>query len=204
MLFNNHTLVRECLLAVILMQAAGNPLVVTAAEASAEEIAYTKAIAARSHKIVEPLGLSDQAATAVEKLIADQYRSLREIHDSRDSSIEQASQVPDEEDRIKQLAELEQFRLHRRFIAQLSAILTPEQVDGVKNGMTYGVMPRTYAGYLKQLPDLNEEQRSMVQALLHEAREYAMDAGSSDEKHKWFRKYKGKINNYLSAAGHSL
>jgi hypothetical protein len=31
-----------------------------------------------------------------------------------------------------------------------------------------------------------------------------MDAGSSDEKHKWFGKYKGRINNYLSAAGYDM
>ena len=31
-----------------------------------------------------------------------------------------------------------------------------------------------------------------------------MDAGSSDEKHAWFGKYKGKINNYLAAAGYNM
>jgi hypothetical protein len=31
-----------------------------------------------------------------------------------------------------------------------------------------------------------------------------MDAGSSEEKHGWFRKYKGRINNELSAAGYDL
>jgi len=28
-----------------------------------------------------------------------------------------------------------------------------------------------------------------------------MDAGSSEKKHQWFGKYKGRINNYLAAAG---
>jgi hypothetical protein len=31
-----------------------------------------------------------------------------------------------------------------------------------------------------------------------------MDAGSSDEKHSVFGKYKGRINNYLSANGYNL
>ena len=31
-----------------------------------------------------------------------------------------------------------------------------------------------------------------------------MDAGSSDEKHGWFGKYKGRINNRLSADGIDL
>ena len=41
-------------------------------------------------------------------------------------------------------------------------------------------------------------------ANLLEAREYAMDAGSSEEKHGWFGKFKGRINNYLSKAGYDL
>lgn len=31
-----------------------------------------------------------------------------------------------------------------------------------------------------------------------------MDAGTSKEKHAWFGKYKGRINNYLSAQGYDL
>ena len=54
------------------------------------------------------------------------------------------------------------------------------------------------------LPQLTVEQQAEILANLLEAREYAMDAGSSDEKHAWFGKYKGRINNYLSAAGYDL
>ena len=38
-------------------------------------------------------------------------------------------------------------------------------------------------------------------AWLTEAREHAMDASTSDEKHGWFGKYKGRINNFLAQAG---
>jgi hypothetical protein len=54
------------------------------------------------------------------------------------------------------------------------------------------------------LPDLTDQQKAQILAWLVEAREKAMDAGSSREKHAWFGKYKGKINNYLSAAGYDL
>jgi len=37
---------------------------------------------------------------------------------------------------------------------------------------------------------------------LAEAREHAMDAQSSNKKHEWFGKYKGRINNYLSKQGY--
>ena len=70
--------------------------------------------------------------------------------------------------------------------------------------MTYGVCQVTFSGYLAMLPDLTEEQKKHIMFFLVEAREIAMDAGSSREKHQWFGKYKGKINNYLSAAGYDL
>jgi Protein of unknown function (DUF3826) len=51
------------------------------------------------------------------------------------------------------------------------------------------------------LPNISEVQRTQIVTYLTEAREYAVDAESSDKKHAWFGKYKGRINNYLSAAG---
>jgi hypothetical protein len=96
------------------------------------------------------------------------------------------------------------FEAHTRLVAQLSAELTCDQVEQVKDGLTYGVLAHTYNGYLAQLPNLKEDEKRAIRALLIEAREIAMDSGSADEKHGIFRKYKGKINNYLSAAGYTL
>ena len=156
-----------------------------------DEAAYTRVITERAERIVATLGIDDAAkATRVRDLIAGQYRGLRDIHDSRDENAERA--------------ELEQFALHRRFVARLEAELTPEQFDQVKDGMTYGVVPITYRRYLELLPDLTDDQKAAILANLLEAREYAMDAGSSEEKHGWFRKYKGRINNYVSSAGYDM
>ncbi len=54
------------------------------------------------------------------------------------------------------------------------------------------------------IQNLTEVQKKQILVWLTEAREHAMDAESSDKKHAWFGKYKGKINNYLSAAGYDL
>ena len=67
--------------------------------------------------------------------------------------------------------------------------------------MTYRVLPITMTAYEDMLPTLTAEQKAQMLAWLTEAREHAMDASTSEEKHKWFGKYKGRINNYLSAAG---
>jgi hypothetical protein len=180
---------------------------------SAEEAAYARAIASRAEKIVANLALvQEEQAQRVRQLIADQYRGLRAIHDLRDETLTRlrhdSSRAPGSRDaadrEVRQGAQLKQFELHRQFVARLTAELTPEQVTQVKDGMTYGVVPATYGRYLQLLPELSEEQRVTILALLIEAREYAMDGGSSEEKHHWFRKYKGKINNYLSAAGVNL
>ena len=58
-------------------------------------------------------------------------------------------------------------------------------------------MPATW----RPIPDLAEPHRQKILELLKEAREEAMDGGSSDEKTAVFQKYKGKINNYLSKQG---
>ena len=105
---------------------------------------------------------------------------------------------------IRTEADAKIVALHRRFVARLAVELAPDQVGRVKDGLTYGVVPITYAAYRKLLPDLTDEQAREVLANLLEAREYAMDAGSSEEKHAWFGKYKGRINNYLSRAGYDL
>ncbi len=171
--------------------------VLCAAQAIAQEPAvdpdpaYTKVINERADKIVATLKIEDAAdALRVRDLIAGQYRALSVVHAARDAKERNEAEVASE-----------LSTLHRKFVAQLEAQLTPEQVEAVKDGLTYGVVPITYRGYLELLPDLTAEQKIQLKANLLEAREYAMDAGSSDEKHAWFGKYKGRINNYLSKAG---
>jgi Protein of unknown function (DUF3826) len=182
-----------------------------AAPADDDEAAYTRAITERSDKIVAPLGIEDAAKSArVRDLIVAQYRSLREIHAARDAKIAEARSPGDSavaeawRNVARNDANLKMFSLHRRFVARLEAELSPEQVNQVKDGMTYGVVPLTFKRYRELLPNLTVEQQADILANLLEAREYAMDAGSSEEKHSWFGKYKGRINNYLSAAGYNM
>lgn len=176
---------------------------------SEEEAEYRRVIRGRAEKIVDQLELdADAQRERVVGLIADQYRGLSDIHDARDEKLAQVQRgdgaaaaftkaVTDRADR--QVVEL-----HRAFIAKLTAELPAEKVNGVKDGMTYNVAPITYDAYVRLLPDLTDEQKRFIRANLYEAREYAMDAGSSEKKHAWFGEYKGRINNYLSDAGYDL
>jgi len=174
------------------------------------EANYSKTIQERSDKIVATLEISDtNKFTRVSNLIAQQYRNLRDIHDARDAAIKTAKEQPKEsaDKRVKEIqdeATSKLGKLHGEYLAQLSVELTPAQVDKVKDGMTYGVLPLTYGVYLKEFPELKEDQKAQIHAWLVEARELAMDQGTSKEKHAVFGKYKGRINNYLSKAGYDL
>lgn len=178
-----------------------------------KEAAYTKVITQRADKIVAPINITDPAkATRVRNIIVQQYRDLNEIHESRDIQVKAAKEEAGTDKKaaeasvanIEAKSDKKLKKLHKKYITKLATELSPEQVDQVKDGMTYGVLPITYNGYLSMLPDLTNEQKSQIMSYLVEAREHAMDAGSSEKKHQWFGKYKGKINNYLSSAGYDL
>ena len=185
------------------------------AQTSAEDqaAAYTKVITQRAEKIVTPLQISDAAKSSqVQAIIVQQYRDLNTIHDTHKAKIKSLKEKagegnkPDDQSvkEIESTIDAQLKAAHDTYISKLSALLTQQQVDQVKDGMTYGVLQVTYKGYQDMIPTLTESQKSKIYTWLIEARELAMDQGSSEEKHKVFGKYKGRINNYLSAEGYDL
>jgi hypothetical protein len=173
-----------------------------ASPAADPEPAYTRTITGRAANIVKTLDIADSDKSArVRDLIVQQYRNLNAIQNQRDKDVKAA---PESAADIRQCADALTTRVHQDYLAKLSAELTPEQVDKVKDGMTYGVLQVTYRAYLAQTPELTEAQKQKILEFLVEAREMAMDGGSSQEKHGIFRKYKGRINNYLVAEGYTL
>lgn len=178
-----------------------------------EDPAYTRTITQRAEKIVATLGLTDSAAFyRVRSAITGQYRHLNNIYNERDAQIKavKADTTLDKTiaaQKIKTAGDsafARTGRLHPQYLAALAKELNAQQVEKVKDGMTYGVLPVTYKAYQDELPDLTGAQKAQLLAWLTEAREYAMDAESSEKKHAWFGKYKGRINNYLSAAGYDM
>jgi Spy/CpxP family protein refolding chaperone len=163
------------------------------------EAEYTAKLEQRAADILKALELTDDAKTQrVRGIVIAQYRALRDWHDGLGPKLKGAG---DEEARVIRASLKE---LHGKFIARLSAELTPAQVERVKDRMTYDTVRVTYNGYLEMLPKLTEAQKARILAMLKEAREEAMDGGSSEEKTAIFGRYKGRINNYLSAEGYDL
>jgi Spy/CpxP family protein refolding chaperone len=172
--------------------------------------AYKEVIAKRADKIVAALGSTDAVFNKkVSEIVADQYIALGSIHDERNAKIREIktkdSVLTDKDkaaiDKLTADADKKLDKLHTKYLAKLSKLCTPEQVEGIKNGMTYNVLNVTMTAYNEMLPNLTPEQKKQILDWLTEAREHAMDAESSDKKHAWFGKYKGRINNYLAKAG---
>ncbi len=175
------------------------PAILVAADSADADPEYVRVTTERARKIVATLGIDDEArSTRVTEIIARQFRDLSVIHASRDEKIAAARKQSDDPgsqeaaiSSIQRDSEVEQNRHHYAFIARLSAELTPAQVDQVKDGLTYNVVNITFRRYQEMLPSLTDEQKRTIHTMLLEAREHALDAGSSEAKHGTFKKYKG-------------
>ena len=177
-----------------------------------QQSSYIKVITERSAKIVNTLSIKDSVQyKKVLAVLVQQYNSINNIHEESKialAAIKQQSITPQES--ALQLQQLEEkkaallLQLHEGFLTQLKINLSEEQVELVKDGMTYRIFPITYSAYQDMVLTLTQEQKAKIYDWLKEARELAMDAESSDKKHAIFGKYKGRINNYLSAAGYNM
>lgn len=162
------------------------------------EAKYTAAIEGRTAEILKSLALTNATQEAlVHNTLIAHYRMLRAWHDDNDAKLKAAKGDTNALAAIR--VSLKQ--LHDSFVAKLGAELTPQQVEQVKDRLTYGKVQFTYKGYVIQYPNLSDAQKAEILRLLKEAREEAMDGGSSEEKTAVFQRYKGKINNYLSKQG---
>ena len=157
-----------------------------------QDSAYVETIKSRSQKIVDGLGLTDaQKAENVRNIIANRYFLLNDIHSKYDKNQQDARDA-------------ELYKHHFELASALALYLTEEQIDAVKDGMTFGRLNRDYKAQLEMIPSLTDEEKAQILIWLREAREYAMDAADSKGKHFWFDKYRGRTNNWLSARGYDL
>lgn len=173
---------------------------------------YVESIVSRSQKIVDKLGINDaKVAEDVRNVIANRYFTLNDIYETRDAKVKEIKEsdlvVKQKIMHLKAAEDAKDaalYRIHFAFPADLSLFLTEEQIEAVKDGMTYGVLKITYDSHLDMIPSLKKEEKAQIYAWLKEAREFAIDAENSDRKHAFFGKYKGRINNYLAKRGYDL
>ena len=153
---------------------------------------YVETIKGRAQKIVNSLQLTDaKKAENVRNIIANRYFLLNDIH-SKYGKDKQAER------------DAELYKHHFELASALALYLTDEQIDAVKDGMTFGRLKRDYLATQDMIPSLSDYEKQQILIWLKEAREYAMDAADSKGKHFWFDKYRGRTNNWLSSRGYDL
>ncbi len=170
------------------------------------EQVYTANIEKRAGDILQLLALDDAAKAArVRDAIVAQYRSLRARDAAMDGMFEALAQnAPGIETNRQAILRILSQQLHQQFLSRLAADLAPEQIEVVKDKMTYNKVKVTYDAYCQILPKLTEAEKAKILATLKAAREEAMDGGSATEKTAIFQRYKDQINVMLDASGHDV
>lgn len=171
---------------------------------------YVASITSRSEKNIKGLELSEPAYTNVRNLVINRYFELNDIYAERDTLINQAKRTltGDEKNRAIDAAraacDSKLYRSHFAFPSNLGIYLSHDQIISIFDAMTYNKVKVTYDAYCDMIPSLTDEEKAQIYAWLCEARDLGIDAESSNKKHEVFNKYKGRINNYLSARSYNI
>jgi len=168
------------------------------------EALYTASIENRTADILKPLTLTNSVASnTVHDLIIAQYRVMR----SRDELINAKLEALDKDityaNRAPEL-EAESKLLHVHFFAELGKVLSPGDIEKIKDKMTYNKVKITFDAYNNIIPGLTDSDKAKITEMLTAAREKAIDGGSASEKSDIFQEYKNQINDYLNAHGHDV
>ena len=181
------------------------PSPAVALDSAGRDPKYVQTITGRSMKATDALGITwTPLGQNVLNIICNRYFKLNDIYSERDSVKLKNGRIEE----LKKLAEAQcdskLYRSHYGFLTDLSMYLNPQEIDKVKDVMTFDVVRVTYEAQCDMIPTLKEDEKKQIMAWLIEARELAIDAESSKKKHEVFGKYKGRINNYLTKRGYDL
>ncbi len=166
--------------------------------------------------ILAALGDMDVAKEkTVREILIAQFAALRTWHATNDALIKplwnEFNDARSKQSPVAANAALEKIHgvyatfqpQHEKFLAELSAVLTPAQVEAAKDALTVKKVKVTYDVYRQIFPKLTEAQSAVVLQNLQAAREEAIDCEAMTEKSAFFKKYKIKIEDeYLTAQGY--
>ena len=163
------------------------PVRYTMMDTADKDTAYVSTIMGRAKKVTDALNITGTTkGEEVHNLISNHYFTLNKIY----------------EDNVDVKAKL--YDYHGDFIANLENVCTPTEIEQIKDILTYDVMHVKYNAQVEMIPTMNAEERAQLMSWLREAREYAIDAKGSKEKHAIFKKYMGRFSTWMSKRGYNM
>lgn len=145
---------------------------------AASDAALNKRVAT----IVDSLDLNDAAKEEqISNVITADLRAVRDAHNA-------GLQLDPE--------------VHQKFIAGMQAVLTPDQIESVKNQLTANKVPITFKVYHQILPNLTPQDDAKILDWLKQAREQSLDVKNVEDMNPIFKKYKNEIEHYLEQQGY--
>src|SRR5690348_16999453 len=131
---------------------------------------YMKMLTERSAKIINTLGLTDSVKYKdLVNVVANQYVSVNDIQDQYKATVKDIKAAHTNKVETDSLVNLESEKksnklldLHKKYISLLSAKLSEDQVEKIKDGMTYNVLHVTYGAYEDEILTLTKEQKEKI------------------------------------------
>jgi hypothetical protein len=181
--------------------------------AAAVDEATRKKLDGKAEKLVDALKLNDaDKATAVKRIAGDWLAVMSSWHKEHDAEL---SGLWSEWNKARAVVPKDEFpgeviatRIegvyaslkpeYDKFIARLSAELTPEQIDAIKENWSRSPgMTRTYNAYLEIVPDLTDKDKQVIRDRMLMAREAAMLTDSDKEMIAIYKRHKVKVEQYV-------
>jgi len=190
---------------------AGKP---EASAAASIDDAARKAVAPKVDRLIDAIKLGDDAqkSARVKGIVGDWLVAMKAWHKEHDAELaglwgewnKARAVVPKDEFPGEVIAtKIEGIYAslkptYDQFVQRLSAELTPEQVDALKEHWSRSPgMMRTYNAYLEIVPDLSEKDREVIKARMLMAREAAMLTDSDKEIVAIYKRHKVKVEQYV-------
>ena len=196
------------------LTASGPTTLATSQPATRRTLSEAESIQATAEKraagVLEGLATDDATKQAKARQILTAFYVKRiswAPHDERlkdlDRQLAKALQAKDEAQVYTIRAERsalrgELARMRESLLAELGGVLTPEQIQTVKDRMTYGRAKILYDDYIAK-HTLTDRQKAIVAQALTDARDQAMMAAGAGDKHRIFTQTAAELDNYLDA-----
>ena len=203
------------ILGLLSLLALASPAALRAAEPGAPDDAAQKKVEQKADKLVDGLKLTDADKAAKAKTVTREWLvAMLAWHKEHDAELKglwsewnkARAVVPKDEFP----GEVISYKIdgvyaslkpaYDDFIKKLSAELTPEQVDALKEAWSRSPgMTRTYKAYLEIAPDLSEKDQQVIHDRMLMAREAAMLTDSDKEIVSIYKRHKVKVEQYIGS-----